>query len=191
MRTNKLSELEGCVLALLWAFGPSTPYAIRRVFLDSPNPQWSGSSGSIYPLLDRLEDRNLVRSKVHATGKRRGRLFSLTAAGTAAFRAWLGPPVEEWVAGVPPDPLRTRIHFLGALPVRQRTRFLREARERAQHHLRLIQADCRRRARQGTYEYLMARGAVIMMQARCAWLREVAKALALTPQAARNNHASE
>jgi DNA-binding PadR family transcriptional regulator len=177
MAKRKRSELEGCVLALLWAKGPSTPYAIRQVFLDSPNPQWSGSSGSIYPLLDRLQREKLVRSKVHATGKRPGRLFSLTAAGSAAFRAWLGPPVEEWVAGVPPDPLRTRVHFLGALSTRRRATFLREARQSADEHLRLIEEDCRRRAREGSYEYLMARGAVMMMQARCAWLREVAESL--------------
>lgn len=188
MAERKLSELEGCVLGLLWEKGPSTPYAVRQVFLKSPSPQWSGSSGAIYPLLERLERRKLVRSKAHATGQRQGTLFSLTAAGTSAFRAWLGPPVPEWVIGIPPDPLRTRVNFLGALPAVKRAKLLRAARKDAERHLHLIEEDCRRRQSQGAYERLMARGALLMMQTRCEWLREVAEAAreqAMRPSAGR------
>ena len=177
MRDRKLSEMEGCVLALLWEKGPSSPYSIRQVFLKSPSPQWSGSAGSVYPLLERLERRKLVRSKAHATGRRKGRLFSLTSSGNSAFRAWLGPPLPDSITGVPPDPLRTRVNFLGALTAGQRREFLRAAREQAETHLRVVEEDCRKRGPRGTYPHLMARGAVFMMQARCAWLREVSDAL--------------
>src|SRR5580704_15057131 len=122
-----LSEIEACVLALVSVDGPATPYAIRKVFLDSPNPQWSGSAGTIYPLIERLLRRKLIRSKLCLTGKRRGHQISLTAAGSRALRLWLALPVPEWVAGVPPDPLRTRVRFLGAIGSNQRTAFLQNA----------------------------------------------------------------
>src|SRR5580704_2962890 len=119
-----LSEIEACVIALVSVDGPATPYAIRKVFLDSPSPQWSGSAGTIYPLIERLLGRKLIRSKLCLTGKRRGYQISVTAAGSRALRAWLSLPIPEWVAGVPPDPLRTRVRFLGVISRNHRTAFL-------------------------------------------------------------------
>jgi DNA-binding PadR family transcriptional regulator len=93
---KKLSEIEGCVLGLLAVDGPATPYAIRKVFLESPNPQWSGSAGTIYPLIARLLRRKLIRSKVCLTGKRRGHRISVTPSGTWALEQWLSVPIPEW-----------------------------------------------------------------------------------------------
>src|SRR3984893_2193446 len=96
---DMLSEIEACVLVLISADGPSTPYAIRKVFLDSPSPQWSGSAGTIYPLIERLLRRKLIRSKLRLTGKRRGYQISLTTPGSRALGLWLSLPIPEWVAG--------------------------------------------------------------------------------------------
>ena len=73
---GQLSEIEACVLALVSEDGPATPYAIRKIFLDSPSPQWSGSAGTIYPLIERLSRRKLIHSKLRLTGKRRGHQIS-------------------------------------------------------------------------------------------------------------------
>jgi DNA-binding PadR family transcriptional regulator len=70
--SHNLSEMEGCVLALIWSGGPLMPYAIRQVFRKSPSPQWSGSAGSIYPLVDRLERRALIRSAAAGVAARAG-----------------------------------------------------------------------------------------------------------------------
>src|SRR5215471_20999039 len=78
---GRVSEIEACVLGLLSVDGPATPYAIRKVFLESPNPQWSGSAGTIYPLIERLLRRKLIRSKLCLTGKRRGQRISVTVSG--------------------------------------------------------------------------------------------------------------
>lgn len=177
MAGDRLSEIEACVLALVAVDGPATPYAIRKVFLESPNPQWSGSAGTIYPLIERLLRHKLIRSKVCLTGRRRGHQISLTAAGARALKRWLALPIPEWVAGVPPDPLRTRIRFLGAVDARQQRAFLQNAHQRTQAHLRLVQADCERKRAAGGFQYLMARGALLSMQSRCAFLEEVAEAL--------------
>jgi DNA-binding PadR family transcriptional regulator len=177
MAGDKLSEIEACVLALVSVDGPATPYAIRKVFRDSPSPQWSGSAGTIYPLIERLLRRKLIRSKVSLTGKRRGYQISLTAAGALALRRWLSVPVPEWVAGVPPDPLRTRVRFLGALNATQQRAFLQDAHQRTQAHLRVLEGDCRRKKAKGGFQYIMARGALLSMQSRCAFLHELAEEL--------------
>ncbi len=173
MAKRKLSELEACVLALIWSNGPSTPYALRQVFLKSPSPQWSGSAGAIYPLLKRLERAKLVRSASHSTGRREGKLFALTAAGSRAVEIWLEPRVPDWVAGVPPDPLRTRIRFLGLLPLEKQKELLKVAHQSVEWHLLEMLSDFKKRRAKGGFEYWMARGALMAMRARRAWLREM------------------
>jgi DNA-binding PadR family transcriptional regulator len=177
MSSDQLSEIEACVLALVSVDGPATPYAIRKVFVDSPNPQWSGSAGTIYPLIERLLRRRLIRSKLCLTGNRRGHQISLTTAGSRVLKLWLSLPIPEWVAGVPPDPLRTRVRFLGAISTKQRGAFLENAHQRTQAHLRVVEADCKRHRARGGFRYLVARGALLSMQSRCVFLREVADAL--------------
>jgi DNA-binding PadR family transcriptional regulator len=165
------------VLALVSADGPATPYAIRKVFLSSPNPQWSGSAGTIYPLIKRLLRRKFVRSTMYLHGKRRGYRISLTTAGARALEYWFAIPIPDWVTGVPPDPLRTRIGFLNTVSPGQQVAFIQNAHEGLQEHLRLVEEDCEHKRVQGGFAYLMARGALLSMQSRCAFLQEVAEAL--------------
>jgi DNA-binding PadR family transcriptional regulator len=174
---GQLSEIEACVLALVSVDGPSTPYAIRKVFLDSPSPLWSGSAGTIYPLIERLLRRRLIRSKLCLTGKRRGHQISLTTAGSRVLQLWLSLPIPEWVAGVPPDPLRTRVRFLGAINPNQQRAFLQSAYQLTQAHLRAVEADCERKRAEGEFQYLTARGALLSMQSRWTFLQEVANVL--------------
>jgi DNA-binding PadR family transcriptional regulator len=123
-RDRPLSELEGCVLGHLWKRGASTPYAVRRMFLDSPSSHWSGSAGAVYPVLERLEERGLVAATHAPRGEREAWTYALTAAGRRRFRTWLEPPFAAEFVSVPPDPLRTRLSFLGVLDAAQRRRFL-------------------------------------------------------------------
>jgi len=170
---RQLTELEGCVLGNLKVLGPCTPYAIRREFLASTTPYWSGSAGAIYPLVKRLERQGLLRSESHATGKRRSKRLVLTPAGQRALLGWLRPPFPDWVVGVPPDPLRTRLRFLGALPAVEQTKFLADAERQIQFHLQAAEADCEQQ-RDDLYAYRMARGAVAALKARLEWVREIA-----------------
>jgi DNA-binding PadR family transcriptional regulator len=177
MAHRKLSELEACVLALIWSNSPSTPYALRQVFLKSPSPQWSGSAGAIYPLVKRLERGKLIRSAAHSTGRREGKLFALTTTGSRAVEKWLEPSVPDWVAGVPPDPLRTRIRFLGVLPLEKQKELLRVALQSVEWHLLEMLKDYKIRRAKGGFEYWMARGALMAMRARRAWLRDMVAAV--------------
>lgn len=177
-KRDALSEIEACVLGLISVEGPATPYAIRKVFLDSPSPQWSGSAGTIYPLMERLRRRQLIRSEHFRTGKRHGRKISLTAAGALALKRWLAAPVPNWVAGVPPDPLRTRIRFLAACSRQMQREFLASAYRQAMEHLRAIESDCKKKRKADLrFEYLMALGAFLSMQSRCEFLRQAGRML--------------
>lgn len=114
------SDLEGCVLGYLAKHGPSTPYAVRRSFLDSRSSHWSGSAGAVYPLLERLERSGLVESAHAGRGDRDAWRYALTPAGRRALLAWIGPPFGVDVVSIPPDPLRTRLYFLSRVPEAQR-----------------------------------------------------------------------
>jgi DNA-binding PadR family transcriptional regulator len=178
MSRKTLTDLEGCVLGLIHVLGPCTAYGVRREFIDSPSPYWSGSAGAIYPVIERLRRRGWIRSNARATGRRRHRLHSLTPAGLAALRAWLHPPLSDLVIGVPSDPLRTRLQFLGALSRAGRAEFVAEAARRMTIHLEVVERDLARRRLAGDlYGLLVARGARAALRARQAWIRDVARAL--------------
>jgi DNA-binding PadR family transcriptional regulator len=166
------SELEGCVLGLLWKRGPCTPYSIRRVLLDSPSSTWSGSAGAIYPLLERFEKRGFVRSKKSMRGDREGWHYSLTAAGRKHFLTWLGPPLTDEVVSIAADPLRTRIHFLNVLTPRERTRFLDAARAVLERHLEALKPD----PSLDEFDLVALDGALLVTRARLAWLEDVRRA---------------
>lgn len=167
-----MTELEGAVLGAISLHAPCTPYRVRRVFLDSPSPYWSGSAGAIYPLILRLLGRGLVRSRREVSaGGRAARLFALTPRGRRAFRAWLQPPWSEVVTGIPADPLRTRVSFLGMLSPAERSRFWREAIAAVQPALRRHERDRRAGWHPGEpWEAVVAEGALAALRARHAWL---------------------
>jgi DNA-binding PadR family transcriptional regulator len=171
MATRKLTELEGCVLGLVWAKKNCTAYAIRKEFLDSPSPHWSGSAGSIYPLLERLEKWKLIRATAHADGRRNSKRYDLTPAGRRRLCAWMGPPLSNETVGVPADPLRTRMGFLGALPKAQQEVFLAEAEQGLHEQIRLVEEDCARHLPKDRVNYLIGRGALAALKARLEWIQ--------------------
>ncbi len=166
MTARRLSELEGCVLGHLWRHGPGTAYSVRRAFLVSPSSHWSGSAGAVYPLLARLEKRRLVSSRKAPRGGRKAWLYAITPTGRERFLAWLRPPFSPDVVSVPPDPLRTRVHFLALLSPRRRAGMLGEAVASLRRQLGALKAmpgdnDDDRRA---------LKGAVLATRARIEWL---------------------
>lgn len=171
---RSLSELEGCVLGYLWKHGASTAYAVRKELLDSPSSHWSGSAGAIYPLLERLERRGAVVSRKSARGDREHWTYELTDPGREVFLEWLAPPLNYDIVSLAPDPLRTRMYFLGALSPKRRAAFLFEAREKLVAYIQELEE-----ARQDDeFDRLATRGAIRATRARIAWLDDVARAFA-------------
>ena len=110
-----------------------------------------------------------------------GREFDRIASHRArSLLAWLAPDLAHDIISIAPDPLRTRMYFLGALPARQRTAFLAAAREKLLQHIKEIEAM----PRSDPYDDLAIRGAVRSARARIAWLKDVERSL-MTRKAAR------
>jgi len=158
-----LTELEGAALGVVVRDGPCTSYAVAELFRGSPSEVWSGSAGSIYPLMRRLERRGLVASAQGATGRRGRRVYRVTPVGRREFLRWLAD--AERAAGMGFDPLRTRLVFLDRLSAPRRARFQAEVRA-ALERLPLPETDDPRleelhrrwnQARRELFEKLVAR----------------------------------
>jgi DNA-binding PadR family transcriptional regulator len=121
LKARTLTELEGATLGVVLRDGPCTSYAVKELFRASPSDFWSGSAGSIYPLMQRLETRGLVASEQGSTGRRGRKEYRITAAGRRAFRRWLTD--AERAAGMGFDPLRTRLVFFDLLSPQARAGF--------------------------------------------------------------------
>jgi DNA-binding PadR family transcriptional regulator len=151
-------------------------------FKQSPTAHWSGSAGAIYPLVERLRRQRLLRADDHTTGRRRSRRYVLTPAGLKQLHAWLSPPFSDETAGLPPDPLRSRIRFLAVLSAEEQAAFLADAEAQGRQLLPRVEADIARYREIDPYAHWMARGAAAALRARLAWLREIAEELERLPR---------
>jgi DNA-binding PadR family transcriptional regulator len=175
MPRKSLSELECFVLGLVWQIGPCSAYELRRHMQGSPSTQWSGSAGAVYPLVQRLERQKLLKGQSRRTGRRARREFSITTAGLARLRAWVGPPFAPEVVTVTYDPLRARARFLGTLPPNRRKAWVRGA--------RLVLDGVEKKLRHWHARYdtalseaarMMARSAELELRARREWIELLA-----------------
>jgi len=173
---ERLSDLERATLGILHARGPLTAYSVRREFETSRSSHWSGSSGSIYPLLKRLEKRGHLTSDPVSTGKRRGRLYRMTEAGMQALLEWLKSPVEEDEAQLTYDRIRLRVAFLSALSPAERDRMLDGAERRLGEVLANMRGDLEESGEE-PLERLSTLGGLRVLEARLAWVREVRERL--------------
>jgi DNA-binding PadR family transcriptional regulator len=172
------SELEGAVLGVIWREGPCTAYTVRKRFVASPSPQWSGSAGAIYPLVRRLEKKRLLASRILTGTKRGGRLFTLTSAGQQMLNEWIKPPLSPMVTGVPADPLRTRIGFLGALIPAERRIFIEAALQGNDAEIQTTLLEIKDSREENDHWHLLAaQGALACLRARRIWLQAAARSL--------------
>ncbi|MFN3192300.1 MAG: PadR family transcriptional regulator [Aureliella sp.] len=94
MRENRSQY---AILSLL-RLGPMSGYDIKTACESLFSHFWTESFGSIYPILNKLENLHQVRSHEDdkQTSGRRRRVYQITAAGRKALRTWLSkPPVER------------------------------------------------------------------------------------------------
>lgn len=173
-----MTELECCVLGIVWREGPLTAYEIAKPFAESQSSYWSGSAGAIYPLVTRLEKKGLLAGEIATWNSRRKRVFTITPEGLRELRAWLAPPFGDDVGAASFDPIRTRLSFIEALPARQRAKFFDDA-ERVIREQMLILDDHMKseREREDRLSVLTALGAIHELRARLTWLSIVRKEL--------------
>lgn len=173
-----MSELESVVLGIVWKEGPCTPHAIRTHFVTSRNTRFSGSTGAIYPLVRRLEERGLLVSKGDRRKLQKRRLYAISDAGLARLREWLAPPLGEEAFSVPHDPVRIRSYFLEALSPAERGAFCDAAEAGFRDQLKRLAEDLARYEGAGSrLSALATEGAMGLCRAQLRWIAAVREAL--------------
>jgi DNA-binding PadR family transcriptional regulator len=91
--TKHVPALGYALLGLLYQ-NPASGYDLRKIFSSTSMKSYSDSPGAIYPALQRLEKRGLVKGTIEeSNGLRRRQVFHLTARGTAELRKWITQPI--------------------------------------------------------------------------------------------------
>lgn len=101
---RRLTNLEYLLLFQLHQ-KPASGYALRKAFVSTPLGHYSDSPGSIYPALQRLRRRALIRPMQNPspTG-RQTQLFAITPKALAELRTWAHRPITpEEVRNDPPS----------------------------------------------------------------------------------------
>jgi DNA-binding PadR family transcriptional regulator len=166
----RMTELESCVLGLIAQLEPCTAYQIRNAFEDSLTTSWRASTGSIYPLIRKLDARGLITSVAVPKDGRGSRLLRLTEPGRDALLTWLAAQ-PDWLGEPSADPIRTRSHFLELLPARERrsavVAWLKATVRNIDHAKEKL---ARYRDDGATVDARAHSGAVMQLEARKAWL---------------------
>lgn len=172
-----LTELDFCVLGVIWRSGPMTAYGVRKVFRGSPTAGWSSSSGSIYPSIRRLLAAGLA-SAGSAEDRRGRQSISITPEGLDRLKLWilsLGPELGT----ATPDPIRTRAQFITAIPADDRARFVQAARRITMDALRLLEevAEAHAGDRAQVLDQLGTLGSILELRSRIEWLNGILEML--------------
>jgi DNA-binding PadR family transcriptional regulator len=167
------TELECCVLSIVKAHEPCTAYTVRRTLAESASSFWSGSSGSVYPLLRRLEAQGLVATDDEPWGEGSKRLFRLTREGRAELKQWVRD-LPDWSGSTTMDAIRTRVFAFEALTDRERRTFVDRAEQLTRASIRRMRDEAAELTAAGKpWEAIGTMGGVRELEARLRWLREV------------------
>jgi DNA-binding PadR family transcriptional regulator len=137
LSTDSLSDLEGAIMSTLLRWPGETAYFVRQSFINSPSSFWSGSSGSIYPALRRLEGRKLLVAAQKRGGRKKSIGYKLTPAGEAACQVWIQDPARACDTGF--DPFRSRLASLEFVPEAERSDMLNAWRAEIEASFAIIQ----------------------------------------------------
>ncbi|MGH7863377.1 MAG: PadR family transcriptional regulator, partial [Candidatus Binataceae bacterium] len=89
------ASLEHALLGLIAERGRVSGYDLIKVFRLSMVHYWHAHQSQIYPTLDRMVRRGLIRSRdVIQRGRPNKRVFSITVAGERMLMQWLASPFE-------------------------------------------------------------------------------------------------
>lgn len=91
---TKGTTLEMALMGLLTQ-GPRSGYDLRKTFSSTAWRHYSDSPGSIYPALNRLQNRGWIEETGGSDDARRRQAFRPTRKGKAAFIQWLAQPLSR------------------------------------------------------------------------------------------------
>jgi DNA-binding PadR family transcriptional regulator len=157
MKRESTSVLGYALLGLVHQ-KPSSGYDLRKIFAETAMGSYSSSPGAIYPALERLEKRGLLRSEVEeGSGLRRRRVYRLTANGTRELKRWLSRAVTrgEVVRGI--AELMLRFAFMErTLGARGAIQFLRNLQSELDDYVPTLKAFLRANAPQMPLSAMLA-----------------------------------
>jgi DNA-binding PadR family transcriptional regulator len=176
---KELTELERCVLGVIWRDGPLTAYEIAALFAKSLSPYWSGSAGAIYPAVKRLRGRGLISGQQRAWNGAKKTVVRITKKGIVSLRDWLTPPIAAEAAAPAFDSIRTRLFFLEVLPLRERRAIVDDAIRATKEHIRRFeQRRAEDMAAGDVSEVLGGVGVIYEYKARLQWLSAIRRYVA-------------
>ena len=109
----RLTDDEGTFLSLLVRVEPATAYQLSKIYADSPVSNFGTSKGKIYPLINRLKERGLIRSSPVRGDGRGSEELSSTPRGRESVRNWIFEIRSSHL--LLEDPLRTKVQSFGLL----------------------------------------------------------------------------
>lgn len=124
---TSLTFRESAVLAMVLRNQPVTAYRIRRIFADSIVTHYTNSTGTIYPIIQRLVRRGYVATQPVEGSKRGAELLRCTETGVKAIREWVMRIDGEDL--VLEDPVRTKLSQMGVLKPSERIQWLNALRD--------------------------------------------------------------
>lgn len=161
-----LTELEGQVVSIVWRQQPTTAYQIRRAFARSPTRDLALSQGSIYPAIERLKKRGLIRA-TRVAGARKAEHLTCTPMGDEAVKGWVCDVGNQ----LPDDPLRSRVLSLSILSGAERREWVNAAKTAVLNEL--AQVDEFAESHPGALFELAHDNARSSLLARHRWLERV------------------
>jgi DNA-binding PadR family transcriptional regulator len=132
MDTASLPPSAFVVLGLLDAFGPATPYDLKRWVDGSIGYFWSFPRAQLYVEPERLAGLGLAEETREDSGRRR-RVFSITAEGRAVLRDWIRDADD--LQNEMRDPGLLKLFFSGAV---EPTDVVALAQAQQAHHTRRL-----------------------------------------------------
>jgi DNA-binding PadR family transcriptional regulator len=172
-----LTELDNCILGVIWRGGPLSAYGVRAHFAGSGTVSWSSSTGTIYPAIRRLRAAGFLQAEA-PMGPRKSELLSLTAKGRAALDDWL-TNVSPELGSSTADPIRTRVHFLKAVDSPARKQAFDGYRAATRAAIAKVEADLAEEPKSAVdlSERLGSLGSLAELKARLEWLDEAEREL--------------
>ncbi|MEF2976027.1 PadR family transcriptional regulator [Subtercola sp. YIM 133946] len=134
-------SLRYALLALLRT-GPLSGYDLQKQFSVSVGHVWHAPDSQIYPELRRMHSEGLIEPEEQVRGERGTRIvYHVTAAGDAAFLAWMNSPLEYQRVR---DPAHLRAAYLESASPEQAKMFLRAHIDQWQNELAQWEGELRR-----------------------------------------------
>lgn len=166
---------------------PASGYELRRAFTENIRHFWSAELSQIYPTLQRLEKRGLLKSRIQPSPKGPARrVYSLTAKGRKDLERWLR---RDPMIGTERFEYLAQLYFMDALnDLIQTRRFMQELRTRLATwlaELKRIEDDALRQIAEhkgqmslsGFHRYAALRMGLHSIAAKIAWCDETLAAL--------------